>query len=131
VSHVLFISEDQSDLQETIQNLQMDPAWKRVVTVHDRALHSPSRPIIAQPFPATTHVTHVFTDAELLVGGSAPGETSYYAQSLAQRLLGLLCLSDENSRLASGTFVNAANLNGRAVCGVITGGSKEPLGATV
>ena len=101
--------------------MDVDEGWKRLVTVHDRALHSPSQPIIRVPqhllATTTTHMTHVFTDSELLVGGS-PGETSRYAQSLAERLVGLLCLQGENSRLPSGTYVNAANLNGRAVCGL-------------
>jgi hypothetical protein len=133
-SHVLYIFDDDGDLLSQSHYMDVDEGWKRLVTVHDRALHSPSQPIIRVPqhllATTTTHMTHVFTDSELLVGGS-PGETSRYAQSLAERLVGLLCLQGENSRLPSGTYVNAANLNGRAVCGVITGGSKEPLGATV
>jgi hypothetical protein len=87
---VLYIFDDDGDLLSQSHYMDVDEGWKRLVTVHDRALHSPSQPIIRVPqhllATTTTHMTHVFTDSELLVGGS-PGETSRYAQSLAERLV--------------------------------------------
>jgi hypothetical protein len=123
--HAIYIADGWTPAEECVR-LEPHPNWQQLITVHDRATHSPCRPVMDLGAGAIQrlHVTHLFTDGDVLESG-AP---TVFARSVAARIVDLLASS---SSLPSGAYVNAINSRGKAVCGVITGGTKLPLGAMV
>ena len=103
---------------------------ERVIAVHDRARHPLPRPTPGLRPAASTHLLHLFTDAALLERGTPMP----FTRSVARQIAEWLCAdgaAQTRGRLRSGTYINATDLGGRAVCGVMTGGTKDPLGAPV
>jgi hypothetical protein len=102
--------------------------WRRFIAVHDRERHRHLQP----PTPSqNTHLIHVFCDTALLQGG----DISLYSAAAARRICSWV-LSDasaddqQGSRLRSGAFINVTDLgSGRVASGVMSGGTKSPLGA--
>ena len=76
---------------------------------------------------AGAHVLRVFVDAALLKEG---GPVTPYSLDVGCRAGGTW-LFNASSRLRSGTHINVFELREKAVAGVVTGGTKEPLGAIV
>lgn len=107
--------------------LALDPEWEQVIAIHDRARYALMRDR-PPPLPSRTHTLHVFCDAGLL----GAGEPDPFAEAVASRVAGWLGMDGdarEGTRLRSGTYINAHNNRGNLVLGVMSGGTKDPLGA--
>lgn len=73
---------------------------------------------------------YVFCDAYLL----APGAPSLFATRVARQLAEWLLIDEAarvGTRLRSGTYINVTDMDGTLVSGVMSGGTKDPLGAMV
>ena len=103
---------------------------ERLIAVHDRTRHPLPRPASGLQPAARTHVLHLFVDAEVLMSGTP----TPFTRDVGCRISEWLCAGDTaqiRGRLRSGVYINATDLDGRAVYGVMTGGTKDPLGAPV
>ena len=106
-----------------------------IVTISPRQRQSTTVPLSASSAAAPwddallagAHVLRVFVDAALLEEG---GPVTPYSLDVGCRAGGTW-LFNASSRLGSGTHINVFELRGKAVAGVVTGGTKEPLGAIV
>ena len=107
----------------------------RILMVHGRdtlKLVQQQLGAAATPLFGRVHLLHVFVDPELVLENATTDPA--FTEELAARVLDWTLLDDREAggtRLKPGTFVNATNLSGRVVAGVMTGGTKDPLGAMV
>jgi hypothetical protein len=106
----------------------------KVLTVHPRSRHEAACIVDTQD----AFFLHIFCDDDLLLVEAHAEKRTHeaddrlYCHNVAEKLVHWLDEGSLRGGIRSGTHLNMTRgLNGTVVSGVITGGSKEPLGSVV
>ena len=130
---------DPSETWGTLVKPVKFPHCKRLLTVYDRAVYGNVDGAFEEAHDAMLdrillnqdlHSLHVFCDPRAVCSNDP--KTTPFDVNFATRLFKLL--NPNGADLVSGTWINvteSASGDGRAIAGVMTGGIKLPLGATI